>query len=876
MSPPQQAIRLFQWYCNPVLQEQILGDLEEQFEEDVHVFGRATAKRKFWWNVIRFMRRGIFRDMSGTQKLNHYGMFKNHLKIGFRAIQRNTTFSLLNIAGLSVGIAACVLILVYVQHELSYDTYNEKYDRIYRVVHHYGEEDGGKDHSELQASDFQVWGNAPVAPALHDYFPQIEKVFRFTSGSPWLIKYKDITFSEEDIPYADSTAFEVFDWEMLAGNPKTALVRPNTIVLTEKLAKKYFGKENPIGKTIIMDSEDPFAVTGVVKIPPNSHFDFNGLVSMSTFRNRRAGIFDSWGYVDFYTYFTLDEGADINKLSAKINDFMDKKYTGSDNYTIAFEHLSEAYLHSEAGRQPGATGSLQNVYIFTTVALFILLIACINFMNLSTARSVERAKEVGIRKTIGSQKQTLIYQFLIEAIVLACLSGLLAIILVVVGYPVLEELAGKSLQISSLFSVKNLLLCFFGILIIGVIAGVYPAFVLASFAPLKVLKGSFKSSSSGVWLRKGLVVVQFSLSILLLAGAMLVSFQLNYLRSFDKGFKSDQVVVVDFGYDYLVQNKRNVLKKVFSDHPSVEAVSVSRAAPGDFFPNAGTAISGPATGEMIVKGPAIYEVDEAFVPTYQMELAAGRNFSSDFPLDSSNALLVNESAARLYGYSNPEDIVGKSFSQWGRTGKVVGVIRDFNYVSLHNAVEPLSLRYGTRYNVSVFSLRLNTDDYARTLSELEDIWNDIVPHYPFNARFVNQAFEDQYDKDRRFGSIFSVFSGLAVFVACLGLFGLTIYSTAQRQKEIGVRKVLGASVVSLVRLLSKEFVLLFVVALAIAIPFSWWVMSSWLHGFAYRINIGWEVYGIAASGTLAISLLTMSFKTFAAARSNPVVSLRDE
>lgn len=874
--PPKIFLRFFRWFCHPRLQKPIEGDLMELYDERVKEMGKKKADQKFRRDVLQLFRPNIIKPADGAYRLTNYGMFKNYFKVSVRNILRNKTFSLLNISGLSVGIASCILILIYVNNELSYDTYNEKYERTYRVIHHYGPEDGSRDYSKLTAKDYKVWGNAPVAPAIQDYFPEVDQVFRFTSDAPWLLSYNGISASETDILFADSTAFDIFDWSFLAGNPKTALIRPNTIVLTKRLADKYFQNENPIGKTLIMDGEDPFEVTGVVEIPTNSHFSFNGLISMSTFKSRRPQIFESWGYVDFYTYFTLKPEAGIENMRGQIANFIEAQFSESWNYTIEFEPLSDAYLHSEANRQPGPIGSLSNIYIFTSVAIFILLIACINFMNLSTARSVERAKEVAIRKTIGSQRSALIYQFLVEAILITTIAAALAAVFIFIGHPTLETISGKALPIDWLFSLPNIGLAILAILLIGIIAGSYPAFILSNFKPIKVLKGSFKTSASGVWLRKSLVILQFSLSIILIAGATVVSSQLNFLRAYDLGFDSEQMLVIDYGYDGAVVRKIEYIKDQFLNHGDVEKVSASRATPGDFFPNAGTGVADPISSELVYKSPAIYEIDEDFITTYSMKMVAGRNFSKDFPLDSANSLILNESAAKLFGYPNPEDIIGKSFEQWGREGKVVGVVEDFNYVSLHDAVEPLSLRYGVRWNTSVLSLKLNSDDFSRTLSELEEIWLAVAPHRPFDTRFVDQNFNEQYQSDERFGKIFTIFSGLAIFVACLGLFGLTIYSTAQRNKEIGVRKVIGASTSSIVALLSKDFISLFIISLVISVPLSWYVMNNWLDGFAYRISLGFEVYAIAAAITLLVAFLTMSFKTVKAALANPVDSLKSE
>ncbi|MEP5614430.1 MAG: ABC transporter permease [Cyclobacteriaceae bacterium] len=874
--PPKTFLRFFRWFCHPRLQKPIEGDLMELYEERIKELGKSKANQKFRLDVLQLFRPSIIKPVDGTYRLTNYGMLKNYFRVSMRNILRNKTFSFLNVMGLSAGMASCILILIYVNHELSYDSYNEEYDNTYRIVHYYGNQEQVVSGDSLPINEYQVWGNAPVGPALKRYFPEVKSVFQFTSPNSWLVQYKNKNFQESNLIFADSTAFSVFSWPLLGGDPNTALAEPNTIVLTKQLAEKYFGDENPIGQVMQFDGQYQYEVTGVLDLPLNSHFEFDGLISMETFKNIRPQIFESWGYVDFYTYFTLENSATIEQVQARTDQFIKESFDGSYGYTIKYETLADSYLHSEAGRQPGKTGSLNNIYIFTSVAIFILLIACINFMNLSTARSVERAKEVAIRKTIGSNRKALISQFLVEAIVLTFIAAVFACGLIVVGHSYLEFLSGKTLPVEWLFSAKNVLSAIGALIFIGSIAGSYPAFVLSGFKPVKVLKGSFKTSSGGVWLRKSLVVFQFTLSIILLVGATVVSKQLSYLGNHDLGFDPEQVMVIDFGYDQKVQQQLKSIKAEFLKHSDVVNVSASRATPGDFFPNAGTGIADPISGELVYKDPAIYEVDEDFVPTFKMSMAAGRNYSKDFQSDSANSMLLNEAAARFFGYPNPEDVIGKSFEQWGREGTVVGVIKDFNYVSLHKEVEPLTLRYSRNINASVISLRINSSDYGRTLNELESIWNEVAPHYPFVTKFTNANFNKQYEADQRFGMIFTVFSSLAIFVACLGLFGLTIYSTSQRTKEIGIRKVLGSSAHRIVSMLSLDFIKLFLVALVIAIPASWFTMQSWLDGFAYRISIGWEIFLIAAIVTLLISLTTMSFRTIKAALSNPIDALRNE
>ncbi len=836
----------------------------ELYDERVQLMGKKRADRYFIKDVLLLLRPNIIRQIEGSQRLTNNVMLKNYFKVSIRNILRSKTFSLLNITGLSVGIASSMLILIYVNHELSYDKYNENYESTYRVLHRWSDD-----------SRFQVWGNATAAPELKRFFPEVRNVFRFTGPETRLVEVDKKSFREELI-YADSTAYDVFSWNMIHGKARGSLSEPNTIVLTRQLSEKYFGDRNPVGEIILIDNEHQVKVTGVVDLPQNTHFSFKAMLSMETFKNLSPEIFNWWGYADFYTYFTLHEDKDIQNLNKRIGTFLEKNNSDDPDYAIYFEPMSDAYLRSEAARPPGPTGSLSNIYIFSSVALFILAIAVINFMNLSTARSVERAKEVAIRKTIGSGRGTLVSQFLVEAILLTVMASVIAGVLVVYGHKFLEILSAKSLPVQWIFTWSNLLIGTLIVLTIGILAGSYPAFVLSGFKPVVVLKGSFKTSSKGIWLRKSLVILQFAISIVLLLGATIVFQQLRFLQSHNLGFDADQVVVLNYGYDGKVQQKLKSIKAEFAKHKDVVSVAASMATPGDFFPNAGTGIEDPKTGELSFHIPAIYEIDEDFIPTFKMTMVAGRNYSKKFPTDTINSIIVNEAAAKLFGYPDPKDIIGKSFSQWGRKGKVIGVVKDFNYVSLHKKVEPLTLRYSWGLDTSMISLRMNSTNYSKTLEELEAIWRKFAPHYPFNPHFNNANFNRQYEADKRFGLIFSTFSGLAIFVACLGLFGLTIYSTVQRTKEIGIRKVLGSSAGRIVAMLSKDFITLFLAALLIATPFAWFVMDNWLNAFAYRISIGIEVFLVSGALTLLISLATMSFKTVVAARSNPVDALRSE
>ncbi|PVH26169.1 ABC transporter permease [Sphingobacterium corticibacter] len=802
-------------------------------------------------------------------------MIKNYIKIAWRNLLKNKGYSSINILGLAIGLACCLLVVLYIQDELSFDHYHAKKERIYRVVHDWKEKNGEETH--------QIWGNAPVGDALQADFPEIEKVVQFSGQISILLKHGDKAFQEENVFCMDSTAFDVFSWQFIAGDPKTALIAPYSIVLTEKLAKKYFGHSNPIGQTIEggvtggRAAPGIYTVTGVIEdVPSNSHFTFDALLSMSSFRQSWSEVFEAWGYVDFYTYLLLPENYDIGKLEKQVPDFVARHDASQEGkYSIHFEPMLGAYLNSKADRQPGPVGNMQNIYIFAVIGVFILCIACVNFMNLATSRSMERAKEVGVRKVVGASRKDLIVQFMSESILLVLCASVLAVVFVLCLFPFMEIFAGKQFNISSLFN-STILLLFVGIVLTtALVAASYPAFVLANFKPVKVFKGSSNSSSAGgVWLRKGLVVFQFSLSIALIAGTYIVFSQLGHLQKKDLGFEKTQMLVVDFNYDNQVLQNLETIKHIFAQQKDVLSVSSSRSIPGSYFPNAGTGIELP-DGEMKVLNQAIFEVDLDFIPNYEIKMAAGRAYSRDFPVDTIHSLVVNEAAAKLWGYSDPEQIIGKRFAQWGREGQVIGVVKDFNYLSLHQKIEPLTLRLEPRSSKFI-TLKIKNAGNPETLATLSDIWTSVAPHRPFLYTFLDDSFNRQYEADYRFRRLFSAFSGLALFIASLGLLGLATYTAQQRTKEIGVRKVLGASTFNIVRLLSVDFLQLVTISIFIAGPFAWWAMNKWLEDFAYRIEIQWWMFAFAGLAALIIALLTVSGQAIRAALANPVKSLRNE
>lgn len=803
-------------------------------------------------------------------------MLRHYFQIAWRNLMKRKFYSLINVAGLAIGMTCCVLIALYLHHELSYDKYHTKLNRIYRVVHAYRDGAQAANKQAPTPEEYQVWGCAPVGPALQADFPEVEKIVQFMSPASMLLQYGDKRFQQDNLLFMDSTAFDVFSWKMLYGDPKTALTAPYTIVLTKSIAQKFFGNENPVGRALRVNNRENYMVTGVMEdVPPNSQFTFNGLISMTTSRKYGAEIFDWWGYVDFYTYVLLKENASIHAIASQVPAFIKRRNTQENGYNIAFEKMSAAYLHSVATRQPGPTGSLLNVYLFACIAVFIMLIACINFMNLSTARSLERAKEVGVRKVLGVKPSRLMWQFLVESILLSLLAAIIAIVLAQPGIALIGKLSGKEISTVNFFNP----LLFGGMALfavfVGLLAGIYPAWVLSGFRPIAVLKGKFNPSGDGVAFRKALVVFQFTLSVALIAGTIIVYTQLKYLNRHDLGFQKDQMMILNFEGDPEVQKNIESVKRAIAGQPGVNAVAASRAVPGEFLPNAGTMMQAP-DGEMSHRGPLIYEIDFDFIPVYNIPLVAGRAYSRSHTTDSAEAMVINEAAAKLFGYANPADAVGKKFFQWGRKGTVIGVVKDFNFRSLHLPVEPLTLRYGYPDMLNRISVSIKGDNIQATLEHIRKVWNQLVPQRPMLYHFLDESFSAQYEADQHFGQLFTFFACLAICIACLGLLGLSTFMAQQRIKEIGIRKVLGSSVSGIVILLSKDFIKLVLIAIVIAVPLCTWTMNKWLQDFAYRITIGPVVFIEAGMIAVGVALATITWQAVKAAMVNPVQSLRNE
>jgi putative ABC transport system permease protein len=795
-------------------------------------------------------------------------MIRNYLKIALRNLWRHKGFSLLNIVGLTVGITAFFLIFLYVHFELSYDSMHSKSDRIYRIV------------CDIKTPTDTIHSSAPawaVPPHAAKEFQEIEAAVRVIQGDNMLVRKGDIKFQEVNVAWADSEFFRVFDFPLIRGNPKTALNEPLSVVLSETAAKKYFGNINPVGQSLSLTGDNFHAlVTGLMKdIPENSQIKADMIISMNTITQKfNRGLDDQWGNYGPSGYILLKPHVNAMALQAKFPAFL-KKLDGTemDNMkmypTLYLEKLRDVYLRST--RDESTTPNIYNVITFACVGIFILLIACINFINLATARSADRAKEVGIRKVVGAGKGQLARQFIGESVIICIIAFLLSVLLAALLLPLFNDLSGKIISHNIFQHPLYLVILLLASVAIGIVAGLYPALVLSSFNPVTILKGRFATGSRGAFLRKTLVVIQFTISTALIISTIVVYNQLRFMRSQDLGFTKDQKIIVDTHGD---STAKDAFKLEVNTIPGVLSTSMSGSVPGGGNPGAYSQIQN-VSGAMQITNLDLYFVDFDYIPQYDMKMVAGRAFSRDFQTDTTQAMVLNESAVKLFGYKSPSQIVGKQFDQWGRKGTVIGVVKDFHFRSLQEVIKPLSMRIEPN-NCNLITIKVDGRHVAATLKEIEGKWKTLVPGRPWSYYFLDEYFDKQYKTQDRFGGLFLNFSILAIFISCLGLMGLASYSTLQRTKEVGIRKVIGASIGQIVFLLSKDFLTLVVISFFIAAPVAWYFMHGWLQRFAYRTGVYWWIFAIAGVTALLIAIVTVSFQAIKAARANPTKSLSTE
>jgi len=788
-------------------------------------------------------------------------MFINYLKIAWRNLVKNKAFSFINILGLTIGITVCMMIFLFILNEFSVDKFHKQGKDIYRVMRGI---DGMKEKVPYLSP--------PYATALLNDYPDIEKAVRVmpTNG---LISFDNTAFNEKKLYIADADFFSLFSFPLVKGNAASVLKDPGSVVLTESTAKKYFGTEDPIGKVIEMDKHLQLKVTGIVKdVPSNSHLDFDLVVPLSNYFNE--GWFNIWKNNNLFTYVLLKNR---NQVEKNFPAFMDK-YMGETlasyggHWDLSLQPLNNIYFEQASSSFDEVKhGNKTVVYIFISIAVLILLIACINFMNLSTVRAVERSKEVGVRKVVGAQRNSLAWQFIGESVLLTIISAIFAIGLLQLLMPFYNQLLGYTLTVS--WNTWPIYLFLAGtIVVVGFLAGSYPAFFLSGFSPIQALRGKMRFGKGGSLFRQTLVVVQFAVSVLLIIGIIVIMNQMNYLKNKQLGYDKEQTVTVPIDNENIYEH-RNAFKNELLSKNSIASISLMSGEPGGYYDIHNFKAEG--------KNDEVYSfrtefADFDYVQTLGLKLIAGRDFSSNFPTDSTDATLINRTAAMKLGYT-PEQALGKwlqNTMQENSKRRIVGVVEDFNFLSLREDMDALVI--STHEDSRVAVIKLKSGDIKSSIETIKNIYAKVAPVYPLDYSFLDQKFDQLYKADIRQQSILAVFSGLAIFIACLGLFGLASYTATQRTKEIGVRKVLGSSTKNIVMLLSKDLMKPVLIAILIAVPIGYYSMNHWLQGFAYRITLHWWIFVLAAMITLSVAIITVGLKAIKAAIANPVKSLKTE
>jgi putative ABC transport system permease protein len=862
---PGWLIRVSAWYEDGYA---VYGDACEEYYELAETLGDRPARRWFWRQGLRAFPAFVI-DYAVWRTI----MLRNYLKVAFRNIRKQKGYAFINISGLAIGMAACILILLWVYDEMSFDAYHENADRIFRLTID----------ANLGTAMSAPLAPTPAGPAMVRDYPEVVQAVRLTRPNRSPVTVGDREFFEENVAYADNSIFEVFTFPLVEGDPRTALQTAYAAVLTEDIARKYFGREPALGKTLKLGGGREYTVTGVAKtIPGNSHFRFNILLSMETRYAESRPIMENWLAISNYGYVLLAENADPAALEAKLPAMVEKNLGAvlkslGGSVTLRLQPLKRIHLHSDFRGDIAPQGNILYVYLFSAIALFILVIAGINFVNLSTARSTARAKEVGMRKTLGALRQRLVGQFLGESVVYSLLALVIAVGLILLAKPWLSSLAGRDLGLDVL-RIPWLIPGFLALaLLVGIAAGGYPAFYLSSFHPVRVLRGGARIGAKNVLFRRILVVTQFVISVVLIIGTMVVYKQLAYMKSKNLGFEKERVVVLP-GLGDVMPGSYETLRNEFRNIPGVLSVGATSLVPGRGLMKSVFQPEGYARDQ---SQPMDYcNIDPGYLPTLGIVIAKGRNFSEELAMDRTQSVLINRTAAEKYGWKDP---LGKQFiippdpntQEEEQRLNVIGVVEDFHITSLKEKIEPMILLYDPKQCRDLV-VRIAPADVQKMLGLLRAKWKELLPRKPFDSYFLDEAFDSQYRAEERIGKLAMRFSLLAIFVSCLGLFGIASYTTEQRTKEIGVRKVLGASAGVIVRMLSREYLLLVAIGNLIAWPAAFVMMRTWLDNFAYRTSIALWVFLAAGILSIAVSMLTVSTQSVRAARTDPIRSIRYE
>jgi putative ABC transport system permease protein len=884
-APPGIPLRFFRWFCHPKLRDYIEGDLMELYDERIKESGKRKADIKFVIDIILLFRPGIIKPAEGHQRLNHYGMLKNYLTISWRNLLKQKMYSFIKIGGFAIGVAACLLIALFIKDELSYDKHYANHKQLYRVLGVITE------NGDIRKG---VAFPAPMAAAIKEDFPQVLNAGRYNNSELFGAGAREVRNADkednaydEGFVYFDQSLIDMFQLKFVYGNPKKALSQPGSIVITKRKADKYFPNENPVGKILVVNNEvdKPYTIGGVIEdFKTASHLQFDFLIGMEglEFWN---GEQKSWGASNYATYFQLEEGTDVKSLETKISDevigkyFMPgmiaggqsesevKKFFKEKQAHLELQPVEKIHLFSEGVADTLIYGDIRIVWLFGGVALFILLIAAINFINLSTAKSANRAKEVGLRKVVGSLRGNIINQFLSESVMFSVISFVLGLAIATVMLQYFNSISGKTISIpwGEWWFAPTLV----GLsVLVGIIAGIYPSFYLSSFKPIQVLKGRLTQGAKSSPLRSSLVIFQFTISIILLIGTMVIQKQMNFILNKKIGFDKEQVL--------LIQGTGTLGTKVVAFANELrEAPQVVEVTTGDYLPVRGSKRNGNGFWNEGRKSidPTVssqfWRVDPFYLNTLGIKLIEGRDFNRDLASDSS-AIIINQKMAKELG----GNMLGKRISNYAGLWTVIGVVEDFHYESLREDIRPLGLALGIE--ASVLAVKLNAGDMSESIQSIINVWDKFAPHQPIRYSFLDDRYAAMYNDVQRMGKIFTSFSILAIVVACLGLFALSAFMVEQRSKEISVRLVLGASVNSVFKLLTWDFLRLVLISIVIAAPVSWYMMSRWLEDYAYRTTIGWDVFVVSGVISVLIALFTISFQSIKAAVMNPVIGLRSE
>lgn len=809
-------------------------------------------------------------------------MIYSYLKIAVRNLLKYRFISFINLFGLTVGLTCCLLITTYILHEISYDRYNNQSDRIWRVTRSFNNPETGAQSLHLGTVA------PPFGPLLQNDFREIENMTRLLPNGSATFRYNDKMFNEENIYFADEHLFEFFKVNVVKGNPKTALYDPMSVMLTEEVARKYFGDSDPLDKMIRMDNQLTLKVTGVYKpFPTNAHLHPSIMVSFNTLKDTSVygeeQLRTNWGNNSFFTYMLLPANYNVAKMESQFPAFLDKHVSLGDpgpnapsKWTkLSLQKLTDIHLYSHLDFEAEENGDIKRVYVFSAIALFILLIACINYMNLSTARSALRAREIGVRKVVGARRKEIIAQFLSESVLVCWLAIILAFGLTALLLPYLNKLSGQDLSISILMRWQVIVPLLAVPFVVGILSGLYPALFMSSFQPVKVLKGLFKVGGGNVSFRKVLVTTQFAISIILIISTAIVYRQMNYMQQKSLGFDREHVVTLPY-INALNDRFESFRNELLSNSQVKNAARSSRIPTGRLLDAMGTRIMRGDTMAPVAADLKFVWSDKDFINAYGVHIVAGRNFSRDFSTDSAS-FLINEAATKVLGFGNAKDAVGKNLGYGQRNGQIVGVFNDFHFESMHQKIVPLVIFIPRNANsFGRISVKISGNNIPAALTHIEKVWKRFLPETPWQYTFLDENFDRLYQSEQRQGNIFTLFAGIAIFIACLGLFGLSAFTITQRLKEIGIRKVLGASTGRIVTLLSRDFLVLVGVAALIAFPVAWFAMDSWLQDFAYRTSIAWWIFPLAGIIAMAVALGTICFQAVKAALANPVKSLRTE